>query len=439
MDIPFANDHVEDPWGVEVEDSPPKHARFDPTRRAKSKRLADATWALAKWLTARERDLGLRKRSRTEEEERKFKLAVEAVSANLLASHLSGLNGYLDVPRQHATMSGRYASEVYGRHFPDLLDLMAHPEVALVSKVATGFNVKGGPRQASTVRTLPALADHLPLEDASWGDLTQDPSATEVLILKGEKDKDGKAPLLPYEDTKKIITLRKRVQSLNAALQKGQIEVVGAWEGWRPDPTDRMVRRFFNNGSWTAGGRLFGGFWMTMPRAVRFALIRLDGQPTVNVDYEQLFLNLAYAQDLKEPPAGDLYDIDGNPKHRKGWKKVVNAELFARRPLTTWPRETAHLFSGKPSFKDIRRLLHERHGAIAHQFGTGLGFELMHTESKMLLYALDGMRRERITALPLHDAVLVGEGHGEAAKAIMEEAVRIHTEISRAMVKIEKS
>lgn len=439
MDIQFASDHVDDAGGVEVGDDLPKHLRFDPTRRAKSKRFRDATWALAKWLTERERDLGLRQRSRTEAEERKFKLAVEALSANLLASHLRGLDGYLNVPRQHATMSGRYASEVYGRHFPDLLDLMAHPEVALVSKEATGFNVKGGPKQASTIRTLPALSDHLPLEDASWDDLTQDPTSTEVLILKGTKDKAGKAPLLPYEETAKIIKLRKGVQSLNVALQRGRIEVVGQWKGWRPDPTDRMVRRYFNNGSWEQGGRLFGGFWMTMPREVRFELVRIDGKPTVNVDYEQLFLCLAYAQDLKAPPEGDLYDIDGHPEHRKGWKKVVNAELFARRPLTTWPRDTQQLFTGKPRFKEIRRLLHERHGAIAHRFGTGLGFELMHTESKMLLYALDGMRRRGITALPLHDAVLVGEGHGEAAKSIMEQAVRLHTGISRAMVKIEKS
>lgn len=439
MDTQFASDHLDGSEGVEVEDAPNRHLRFDPTKRPHSERLKAATRALAKWLTAQERALGLRRRSRTEEEDRKFRLAVDALSSNLVASHLGGHAGYLDVPRQHALMSGPYSCEVYGRHFISLLDLMAHPQVGLVSETTKGYHVHGGPKQSTTVCSLPNLAMHLPLDDASWADITQDPSATEVLILKGEKGKDGKAPLVAYDETKETTRLRKGVQKLNEALREGCIEIVGEVDGWRPDPTDRMVRRFFNNGSWTEGGRLFGGFWMTMPRKIRFDLIRLDGQPIVNVDYEQLFPCLVYVLSEQEPPAGDLYDIDGHPAHRKGWKKIVNAQLFARRPLMTWPRDTAKLFPDKPRFKEVSRRLHEHHGAIAHRFGTGLGFELMHIESEMLLHALDGMRHQGITALPLHDAVLVGEGHGAAAQRIMEDAVCRYTGIARAMVKVEKS
>lgn len=440
MDDLFASDHVDDFGGVEVEAQSSATPRFDPTRRAKSRPLKEATVALAKTLTDRERALGQRRRARTEEEERRFRLAVEALCVNLIASFMRGHSGRLEVPRQHGTMSGHYASEVYGRHFTDILDLMAHPDVGLLQQETKGFNVKGGPKQATVIRAIAGLTDTLPLHKACWSDLTQDAEHEEVLLLKGEKGRDGNAEMLPYAETKKTTALRNRVRRLNKALLEGDIEVVPNASGaWDADPTNRMVRRHFNNASWEEGGRLFGGFWMPMPRQQRFAIIRLDGQHTVNVDYEQLFACLAYSLALLEPPEGDLYDIDGRPEHRKGWKKVFNALLFARKPLTTWPRGTAQLFPEKPPFKIVRQRLYDRHASIQHLFGIGIGYRFMHTESEMLLYALESMRSDRITALPLHDAVLVGEGHGEAARAAMENAAQRHTGITRAMVKIEKS
>ncbi|MFG1362703.1 hypothetical protein [Xanthobacter versatilis] len=440
MDDLFASDHVDDFGGVEVEARSSAAPRFDPTRRAKSRPLQEATVALAKTLTAKARALGQRRRARTEDEERKFRLAVEALCANLMASFMRGHEGRLEVPRQHGTMSGCYASEVYGRHFTDILDLMAHPDVGLIQDEVKGFNVKGGPKQATVIRALAGLTDALPLHGACWSDLTQDAEHEEVLLLKGEKGRDGNAEMLPYAETKTTTALRNRVRRLNKALLEGDIEVVPNASGtWDADPTDRMVRRYFNNKSWQQGGRLFGGFWMPMPRQQRFAIIRLDGQHTVNVDYEQLFPCLAYSRALLEPPEGDLYDIDGKPEHRKGWKKVFNALLFARKPLTTWPQETAHLFPERPSFKIVRQLLCERHAPIQGLFERAVGYHFMHTESRMLLDALEGMRLKHITALPLHDAVLVGEDHGEAAKLAMENAVQRHAGITRAMVKIEKS
>ena len=56
----------------------------------------------------------------------------------------------------------------------------------------------------------------------------------------------------------------------------------------------RVMRRIFN-GSYEEGGRLFGGFWQTMPRPDRFKRIRICGEPVALVDYGQLFLRLAYA------------------------------------------------------------------------------------------------------------------------------------------------
>ncbi len=57
--------------------------------------------------------------------------------------------------------------------------------------------------------------------------------------------------------------------------------------------------------------------------------IRIDGELTVDVDYEQLFPRLAYVRARAEQPDGDIYDVQGDQTGRDGWKRLMNAMLFA--------------------------------------------------------------------------------------------------------------
>jgi hypothetical protein len=68
------------------------------------------------------------------------------------------------------------------------------------------------------------------------------------------------------------------------------------------------------------GGRLFGGFWMTMERDERFRLLRIAGEPVVNVDFSSLFPRLAYVRARAAQPDADLYDVAGDGSCREGWK-----------------------------------------------------------------------------------------------------------------------
>ena len=54
------------------------------------------------------------------------------------------------------------------------------------------------------------------------------------------------------------------------------------------------------------------------------------------------------------------------------------------------------------------RLVVVPHAPIAELFGTGIGFKLMLIESEILVRALEHFAQKGITALPLHDSVLVG-------------------------------
>jgi hypothetical protein len=180
-----------------------------------------------------------------------------------------------------------------------------------------------------------------------------------------------------------------------------------------------------------------------MRREDRFRLLRIcteahpEGEPIANVDFSQLFPRLAYQLIKQEPPDGDLYDLAGGGVSRDGFKKLINALLFANGPLIRWPSETSSLFVEGTKLRDAMSLVRSCHPAIAHLFGTGIGFRLMFIESNILIEALRDLYAANITALPVHDSVLVAASEAEAAKAIMEEAFERTTGESRGKLKVD--
>jgi hypothetical protein len=214
-------------------------------------------------------------------------------------------------------------------------------------------------------------------------------------------------------------------------------------DGQPIDPSRRSVRRIFNNGSWQQGGRLFLGYWETMRRPDRFRLLRIctaakpEGEPVANVDFSHLFPTLAYQRAKCPLPQRDLYDLFGDSTCRDGFKKLTNALLFAKGELRRWPRDTSELFGSGTKLRDALALVRQEHAPIAHLFGTGIGYRFMFMESTILIEALATFAHRQITALPLHDSVLVAASEAEAAKAIMEEAFERMTGESGRKLKVD--
>jgi hypothetical protein len=145
---------------------------------------------------------------------------------------------------------------------------------------------------------------------------------------------------------------------------------------------------------------------MTMERDARFRLLRIAGEPVVNVDFSSLFPHLGYVRARAAQPDADLYDVAGDGSCREGWKQLINALLFADRPLKQWPHDTRELFPEGTSLREAVAAIDAKHPAISHLFGRGLGFELMRIESDMLIAVVTALFKRGITALPLHDSVL---------------------------------
>lgn len=188
---------------------------------------------------------------------------------------------------------------------------------------------------------------------------------------------------------------------------------------------------------------MFDGFWESMRREDRFKLLRIcsaahpEGERIANVDFSQLFPRLAYQQIDRAAPQGDLYDILGDGQCRDGFKTLLNALLFARGTLTRWPEGTSPLFDRGTKLRDAVSLIRDAHAPIAQFFGSGIGFRLMFIESNILVEALLTLYSQGVTALPLHDSVLVAASEAEAAKAVMEEAFERATGESRGKLKVD--
>lgn len=394
---------------------------FDPQLRAKGAELQAAVRGLADTLLAHEAASGTRKRARKDADAAKFFVAVEALACNLILLKATGSSSKLAVPRSHAVIWRGNA--VLGQHFLTAIDLLS--DMHLISEGRRGYRISDRSKMPSLIEPRERLADHLPLSPPEWRAIHQidDPV---LIILKEGKDEDGNAAALVYRETAQSKKFANQVRRINGFLREADIEVSGQDDfglslgrnGQIIAPYRRSLRRIFNNGTWQHGGRLAGGFWMSMERAQR-QRIRIDGQRVAEVDYGQLFPRLAYVRAGAPQPDDDLYDLFGDRTGRDGRKKLMNALLFAKGPLKNWPEDTRRHFPDGVNLRTAVEMLAAKHAPIAHLFGKGLGFQLMRIESDMLIEVLTELASAGVTALPLHDAVLVAKSHADVAQKTM--------------------
>lgn len=267
----------------------------------------------------------------------------------------------------------------------------------------------------------------------------------ETIILKAARDDDGDTPPIEYKENKKTRQRREQMRRINDWLASAPVSfdcergslIRFDKHGFLIDPNRRTLCRHFNNGRWDHGGRLFGGFWMNMAREDRFKIMRISGQRIANVDYGQLFPRLAYVRALAAQPDSDIYDIAGDGSARAGWKKLINALLFAQSPLRQWPNETREQFPAGTKLRDLVQAVKERHAPIAHLLETGIGFNLMHIESEMLIAIIGALFKRGIAALPLHDSVLVAASQADAARGTMRAAFEQATGVPCGFVEVQ--
>jgi hypothetical protein len=410
--------------------------RFDPLLRATDEKLKKPISGFVTYLETREAKLGGRTRGRKVADRKKFHLAIEALLSNLTVAYARSPKALLNIPLSNNTLRGspRYRPVVFGKHFRDLITHMV--DLHLIKIITKGHNVRQWRRrEITTIRpTAKLLKAFPPIATVNHNAFTRI-DLPEVIVLK---DSDGR--LLDYSDNSDTRRWRDEMREINAYLREASISIVGSPEtlldenGFTIRPDVRALRRIWNNGKWTRGGRLYDGFWQTMKREQRPHIIRIDDGPIANVDFSQFNLRLAYALAKIKPPSDDLYvmssdNVSGRnwQKLREGRKKLTNAMFNKSEPLTRWPGDTpeerkalAECFPPGATARAAASKIRTKHSAIAGYFENARGLSFMRIESDILVATLLSLMKRGVTALPLHDAVLVAERHALAAKATLQ-------------------
>lgn len=193
-----------------------------------------------------------------------------------------------------------------------------------------------------------------------------------------------------------------------------------------PETFGTDIYRVFNNGerhnpSFSQGGRMFGGWWMHIPKELREA-ITINGQPTMELDYANCHPRLLYAERGLDFD-GDLYELP----------EIADAS----RPLIKWVMQV--LLNGKrrPSEADLPKNLavpqgftlaevvaaiEARHQPIADAFKTSVGLRLMRLESDIALEILTRATAEGWVALSIHDSFITTVNRVDRLKELMIQA-----------------
>jgi len=359
-------------------------------------------------LLAYEEKSGIRQRRRRPADHVAMVNTVYVITANLahLALYAERPEEGLLLPTGHARGKQAGPHKSYGKDLRAVLEGLAAIGVLTLLEPANR-------RQPSAIS--PTEAFRLSVSDAGifGGDVGRRNSVSRLRLSR--KQKDGSRDYVPIPDSPEAFTLLCEVDQINGGLSCADITFVGnapvdVWDRW-------MVRHFshptgVDAPSLNYGGRLYGGFWQNMRKDQRHH-IRINGEPVVELDYGQVFPRLAYAMaGAVSPPEGeDLYYLpelvmEVGERHRDGIKRGFNALLWG---AGRWNDEITALLPRSWPASRFRKALATRHPAIAGLLSRERisGYLLSRLESDIIVAVVLACMGQGITALPIHDAVLV--------------------------------
>lgn len=419
------------------EDSPILSDRpFNPWRRSWSPEVGAIIDEAGKLVETYECRYRKRQRKRPAAARRTFREAIEAILCDVMQHHLSGSQGGIYVPRSNKVlgMANRYHPPVLGKTFPHVLDLLSAPEMAYIQQMKghAGFEDHQGIPRRTTITAGSRLLRRIEDRKITLHDL-QTIEQSEVLILKSRTtDFWDESARIDYKDTARTRRLRQQVQTINRWLCEADIDFdPAAIEDSPPviDIHDRAMRRVFTQGSFSSGGRLFGGFFQQMKKRHRLNGLLIDEEEGIELDYGQMSPRIIYGMCKAEPDQEDLYALPGYEDHRAGIKKIMNAMLFSTKPLNRFPRGLREKFMERHRIADVCEAIMTAHAPIKHLFCRGIGHKAQFIESEVMVDVLLTLRDKGITALPIHDAIIIGNSHEEEATEVMLSRFQHHADI----------
>lgn len=183
-------------------------------------------------------------------------------------------------------------------------------------------------------------------------------------------------------------------------------------------------RRVFTEEDGCAG-RLYGRWVQNVPSTLR-QYLTIEGQPTTELDYQNMQLVLQYAMSGKTVPDGDLYRIEG--QDRDWMKAVLAASVGVATRDEALGALRRKLIEANLSRAGLAEALYDtfwnQHSRVyPHgEGGIALWGKLQYADSQIALRVLRYTLRQGISAIPIHDSFIVQAQHWEKLHTIMRAA-----------------
>jgi len=393
---------------------------------------------------------------------------VKTVVLDLYVAWLVDPTKYISYPRSKSSYKqGRY-NELH-ISFASVPIIDALEELGFVENWL-GFFSEHGRSRLSRMRATTKLINLVKDDFKVTLDMVSYHEDRECIILR-EKDEDGRKIDIDYNDTNYTIHARVGLKKYNEILKETSILCEGYPESGTVcsggsevpiDPTDKFVRRIFNNKSWAQGGRFFGGWWQRIPKEWR-KRITINGEPVREPDYSGHHITMLYTLegiDYWTEIDRDPYKLEGvehSPRMRGLLKELLLIALNANTKQTAikalnkkiTDNVAAWRDTGPSSGRDFRWVRQEgvdlnnlydallnKHKPIAHNIGTGVGLKLQNYDAEIAEVILSTCTEQGIPILCIHDGFVVPEYAWEFIEKLMELAyTQIMGNLSKGKIK----
>jgi len=397
---------------------------FNPLRQAKSVSARAVVADVIHQLQSYESHDQLRKRSRKKKDLEIFKRQIEAIICEAAHRHLTGTDKRIAISLSNRHLSRKDSeSKILNNTLSQNIKNLASPEMAFL-ELQTGNQMTGEVTTFWAGKRLKTRLNELKL---TYADLALEKSKN-IIELRAEKAHgQAKGKLIKYPETALTAQYRDEMEQINAFLRDADI----CYQGDKDIDDSRVeLKRIFNNSSFEEGGRLYGGFWISM-KSKDLRDITIDDEWVTALDYGQMAIRLAYSLAKAPIHFDDGYLIPDWEKAREATKKLINVMLNST-TSHDWsaPKKIQKLY---PYREHIERHLladiYSFHKPIAHLFGGQHGMKFMFLESEILIDVLLELNNKGIVALPIHDCILVKESAHKTAKEVMLRVFKQHTNI----------
>ena len=260
------------------------------------------------------------------------------------------------------------------------------------------------------------------------------PRRVETIVLRDRADKTE----IDYTETAHTVAMREQVRILNDHLAQLDLR-------HRGQKLDIPIGRRIFNESFERGGRFYchGTSFQNMPAGQRLELEWIiDGtaHPTVEIDYANLHIRMAYSEAGKRIPHGDQYTIHG---FDRGLVKVAVNVLFNAATTNRGILAITEELRYNPALRAVNDIessnrslcralaervvaaIHHKHREIKSHFGSDCGAGFQRQDSDMAIEVMTRMiQRTGRCPLPIHDSFLVPEIDADILSQTMIEVAR---------------